>query len=72
MARINLPLEVLKHDQDEIIEFLAAQAKDIRATFRNAVNSGKIEMLLTTLVDVELLTEILVELDRRNKEHTLK
>lgn len=72
MARINLPLEVLKHDQDEIIEFLAAQAKDIRATFRNAVNSGKTEMLLTTLVDVELLAEILVELDRRNKEHTLK
>lgn len=72
MARINLPLEVLKHDQDEVIEFLAAQAKDVRATFRNAVNSGRTEMLLTTLVDVELLTEILVELDRRNKEHTLK
>lgn len=72
MARINLPLEVLKHEQDEIIEFLAAQAKDVRATFRNAVNSGRTEMLLTTLVDVELLTEILVELDRRNKEHTLK
>ena len=72
MAKINLPLEVLKHDQDEIIEFLAAQAKDVRATFRNAVNSGKTEMLLTALVDIELLTEILVELDRRNKEHTLK
>lgn len=72
MARINLPLEVLNHDQDEVIEFLAAQAKDVRATFRNAVNSGRTEMLLTTLVDVELLTEILVELDRRNKEHTLK
>lgn len=72
MARINLPLEVLKHEQDEVIEFLAAQAKDVRATFRNAVNSGKTEMLLTTLVDVELLTEILIELDRRNKEHTLK
>lgn len=72
MAKINLPSEVLKHDQDEIIEFLAAQAKDVRATFRIAVKSGRTEMLLATLVDIELLTEILVELDRRNKEHTLK
>lgn len=72
MAKINLPSEVLKHDQDEIIEFLAAQAKDVRATFRIVVKSGRTEMLLATLVDIELLTEILVELDRRNKEHTLK
>lgn len=72
MARINLPEEVLKHDQNEIMEFLATQTKNIRATFRSAIKVGKPELLLTTLVDIELLTEILVELDRRNKEHTLK
>ena len=72
MAKINLPEEVLKHDQDEIIEFLAAQARDVQCTFRNAVKLGNPDMLYITLVDIELMATVLAALDRRNKEHTLK
>lgn len=72
MAKINLPEEVLSHDQDEIIEFLAAQARDVQGTFRSAVKLGKPDLLYTTLVDIELMATVLAALDRRNKEHTLK
>ena len=72
MAKINILEEVLKHDQDEIVEYLANEAKVVRATLRNAINNNTPELVYSTLVDVEILTNILVELDRRNKAHTLK
>lgn len=72
MAKISILEEVLKHDQDEVIEYLADEAKAVRAIFRNAVKNNTPELVYSTLVDVEILTNILVELDRRNKIHTLK
>lgn len=72
MAKIKLPEEVMKYDQDEIIEFLAEETKAIRANFRNAVQADKPYLLYASLVDVELVAGVLAALDRRNKEHTLK
>jgi hypothetical protein len=72
MAKINILEEVLKHDQDEVVEYLADEAKVVRATLRNAIKNNTPELAYSTLVDVEILTNILIELDRRNKVHTLK
>lgn len=72
MAKINILEEVLKHGQDEVVEYLADEAKVVRATLRNAIKNNTPELVYSTLVDVEILTNILVELDRRNKTHTLK
>lgn len=72
MAKINILEEVLKHDQDEIVEYLADEAKVVRATLRNAIKNNTPELAYSALVDVEILTNILIELDRRNKVHTLK
>lgn len=72
MAKINVLEDVLRHDQDEIIEYLADEAKAVRATLRNAIKDNTPELVYSTLADVEILTNILIELDRRNKVHTLK
>lgn len=72
MARISLPEEVMKKDQEDIIEFLAEETKAIRANFRNAIKADQPYLLYASLVDVELVAGVLAALDRRNKEHTLK
>lgn len=65
--KINLAAEVLKHDDADIIEFLADEAKAIRATFNNAQKSERPELLYVVRADLEILTAILNELDKRNK-----
>lgn len=72
MAKINVLEDILKHDQDEVIEYLADEAKAIRAVMRNAIKANTPEIAYTALADIEILTNLLVELDRRNKMHTLK
>lgn len=72
MARISLPEEVMKKDQEDIIEFLAEETRAIRANFRNAIKADQPYLLYASLVDVELVAGVLAALDRRNKEHTLK
>lgn len=71
MAKINLAEDILKHDDADIIEFLADEAKVIRSVFVNAQKANRPELLYVARVDLEILTTVLVELDRRNKERTL-
>lgn len=72
MAKINILEDVLKYDQNEVIEYLADEAKAIRAVMRNAIKGNTPEVTYTALADIEILTSLLMELDRRNKMHTLK
>ena len=67
MARINVAVDILKHSDEEIIEFLAEEAKAIRATFNSAQKDNRPELLYVTRVDLEIITNVLIELDKRNK-----
>ena len=67
MARINVAADILEHNDDEIIEYLAEEAKAIRATFNAAQKANRPELLYTVRVDLEILTVVLNELDKRNK-----
>lgn len=71
MAKINLTEEVLKHSDDEIIEYLSNVSKGIRSAFRRAIESDDPNLLYITHTDVEIITTILTALDRRNKERGL-
>ena len=65
--KINLAAEVLRHDDADIIEFLADEAKAIRAAFNAAQKSERPELLYVIRADLEILTAVLNELDKRNK-----
>lgn len=67
MARINVAADILKHNDEEIIEYLAEEAKAIRATFNAAQKVNRPELLYVTRVDLEIITNVLIELDKRNK-----
>lgn len=69
---INLAEEILKHDDAEIIEYLAGVASNVRTIYNQAVKSQDPTYLYTASSDVSELFAILKALDRRNKEHTLK
>ena len=71
MAKINLTEEVLKHSDDEIIEYLSNVSKGIRSAFRRAIESDDPNLLYITHTDVEIITTVLAALDRRNKERGL-
>lgn len=71
MASINLTDEVLKHTDDEIIEFLAEKAKIIRMVAREAVDNVNPELLYTIVPDIEIMMPVLIALNRRNKERKL-
>lgn len=72
MAKIDLVAEVLRRDDHEIIEFLAGEAKAIRATFIGATKTDHPEKIYAIAADLMLLTSVLAELDRRNKERGLQ
>jgi uncharacterized protein YqeY len=67
MSRINVAADILKHSDEEIIEYLAEEAKAIRATFNAAQKANRPELLYATRVDLEIITTVLNELDKRNK-----
>ena len=67
MARINVTADILKHNDEEIIEYLAEEAKAIRANFNIAQKVNRPELLYVTRVDLEIITNVLIELHKRNK-----
>ena len=72
MAKVSILAEIMRHDDPEIIEFAADEAKAIRAVFLSASKENAIEKFYSVAADLEILTSIIVAMDRRNKEHTLK
>jgi hypothetical protein len=71
MASINLTDEVLKHTDDEIIEFLAEKAKTVRMVARAAIDNVDPELLYTIVPEIEIMMPVLIALNRRNKERKL-
>ena len=67
MSRINVAADILKHSDEEIIEYLAEETKAIRAAFNAAQKANRPELLYVTRVDLEIVTTVLNELDKRNK-----
>ena len=72
MAKINLVKEILQHDDDEIIEFLAEEASAIKATYLKAAKVNTPEALYSIAADITILHSVLSQLDRRNKERKLQ
>lgn len=71
MAKINLTDEILKHDDAEIIELLYDTMKDIRLTFNGAMEQNDPSVAYAAFGDVELVTDVLRKLYRRNQEKAL-
>ena len=71
MAKINLTDEVLKHDDPEIIEFLFDTMKEVRLAFNGAMEQNDPSVTYAAFGDVELVTDVLRKLYRRNQEKAL-
>lgn len=68
MAKIDLVNEVLRHTDEEIIEYLYGLAATIYRQYNNVENPT---MLLSACGDVEQIYDVLRALNRRNKEKSL-
>ena len=72
MARINLTDEVMRHSDDDIIEYLAERAKVVRMVCRTAVEEVKPELFYTIVPELEMIMPVLIALNRRNQERKVK
>lgn len=68
MAKIDLVNEVLRHTDEEIIEYLYGLAATIYRQYNNVENPT---MLLSAFGDVKQIYAVLQVLNRRNKEKSL-
>lgn len=71
MAKINLTDEILKHDDEEIIEFLYDKMKQVRTLYLSATEANQSEVLYAAGENVDLVTDVLRKLNRRNQEKAL-
>lgn len=72
MEKIDLREEIiLKHTDEEIIDYLATEMFGVRVAMRSALQEGKPELIYAAAVDVELVYDILKALNRRNKEKSV-
>lgn len=71
MAKINLTEEILKHDDEEIIEFLFEKMKQVKALYLSSVEANRSEVLYAAGENVDLVTDVLRKLNRRNQEKAL-
>lgn len=71
MAQINLVDEIIKHDDAEIIEFLAEEVGRIRMATTYAVENQSPEYMYAVKGNIEVINGVLRELNRRNKEKAL-
>lgn len=69
---INLVEEILKHDEAEIIEYLANVAATVRTVYNQALKAQDPSILYTASSDVSELYAVLKALNRRNENRTLK
>lgn len=72
MAKINLTDEILKYDDEEIIDFLFEKMKGIRLDFHGAFDQGDPTLVYSAYGDVELVTDVLRKLNRRNEEKAVQ
>lgn len=71
MAKINPVEDILKHEDDEIIEFLLVLSSAIKRLYVSASKENKDYMLWSSFDKVCMMNDVLKELDRRNKERSI-
>ena len=72
MANINLTDEIMRHSDDDIIEFLAEKAKVVRMVCNTAVDEVKPELFYTIVSELQIIMPVLIALNRRNQERKVK
>lgn len=72
MAKIDLVAEVLKHTDDEIIEYLANEARAVRKTWKNAIETGDPNRVYAGAADLEIIITVLIAMDRRNENRDIQ
>lgn len=71
MEKINIIDDVLKHDEREIIDFLAEEVGRIRMATTSAVENQNPDYVYAVKGNLEIVYGVLRELNRRNKEKAL-
>jgi len=72
MAKIELIEDILKHTDDEIIEYLANEARAVRKTWKNAIESGDPNRVYAGAADLEIIVNVLIAMDRRNENRDIQ
>ena len=72
MAEINLTEEIMKHSDEEIIDYLARTISSMRRTYTNAVQTGNPSLLYGMSGDIDSVYPVIIAMDRRNKERSIK
>ena len=72
MAEINLTEEVMKHSDEEIIDYLARTISSMRSTYNKAVKTGNPNLLYEMSGDIDAVYPVIIAMDRRNKERSIK
>ena len=71
MEKVNLIDDILKHDDNEIIDFLADEVARIRMATTYAIENQNPDYMYATKGNLEIVYGVLKELNRRNKEKAL-
>ncbi len=71
MEKIDITDDILKHDDEAIIALLYDKMREIRLAFNGAFNQGDPALVYSAYGDVELVTDILRKLNRRNEKKAL-
>ena len=72
MEKINITDDILKHDEEAIIALLYDKMKDIRLAFHGGFTQGDPAIVYSAYNDVELVTDVLRKLNRRNEEKAVQ
>lgn len=69
---IDLIKEILKHDDDEIVAYLASELTEIRRVYNRAAKEKSPELLYMAAPNLDEVYKIVLALNRRNEERKLK
>lgn len=72
MASIDLTQEVLRHTDEEIIEFLSDTMTDVVRAYAASLKVNDPTQIIAVTVKVVQVRDILRALNRRNEEHKLQ
>lgn len=72
MASIDLTQEVLRHTDEEIIEFLSDTMTDVVRAYAASLKTNDPTQIIAVAVKVAQVRDILRALNRRNEEHKLQ
>ena len=72
MAEINLTEEIMKHSDEEIIDYLARTISSMRRTYTKAGTTGTPGLLYGRSGDIAAVYPVIIAMDRRNQKCSIK